>query len=183
MNRKKQASILRSTRNIHRKTGILLFFFFIIVGMTGAFLGWKKHVDVLQYPTKKGISQNAHEWLSMDSIMTISTSEIQAWKGPEYSSEIDKIDVRPDKGIVKIIYKEHYYSLQLDATSGKVLSHEYRASDLMEHLHDGAIVDRLFGIPGEMFKLVYSSILGIALVVFSITGFWLWYGPKRMKRK
>lgn len=181
MNRKKQASVLRTTRSIHRKTGILLFFFFIIVGVTGVFLGWKKYVDVLQYPTQTGISENANEWLPMDSLITIATAEIQAWKGPDYSTEIDKIDVRPDKGIVKFIYKEHYHSLQLDATSGEVLSHEYRTSDLMEHLHDGTFIDRHFGISGGVFKLIYTSILGIALIVFSITGFWLWYGPKLMR--
>jgi hypothetical protein len=24
--------------------------------------------------------------------------------------------------------------------------------------------------------------MGVSLLVFTITGFWLWYGPKRMRR-
>lgn len=181
MNRKKQASILRGTRKIHRQTGIVLFLFFMMIGITGLFLGWKKNVDVLQHPTQKGVSKNAQAWLPMDSLMTIATTELVAWKGEAYSPEIDKIDARPDKGIVKIIFKEHYYSLQLDAQTGKVLSYEYRTSDLIEHLHDGTFVDELLGIPGGIFKLFYTTILGTALLIFSITGFWLWYGPKVMK--
>lgn len=26
-------------------------------------------------------------------------------------------------------------------------------------------------------------ITGVALLLFSVTGFWLWYGPKRMKKR
>jgi hypothetical protein len=30
--------------------------------------------------------------------------------------------------------------------------------------------------------VIYSTIMGVALLIFTITGFWLWYGPKRMKQ-
>ncbi len=84
--------------------------------------------------------------------------------------------------MVKIIFKGHYYSLQLDAETGEVLSHEYRTSDLIEHLHEGTFIDKLFGLPGGIFKLFYTTVLGTAMVVFSVTRFWLWYGPKIMWR-
>ncbi len=32
-------------------------------------------------------------------------------------------------------------------------------------------------------KFLYTTITGIALLLFTVTGFWLWYGPKRIKRK
>ena len=28
----------------------------------------------------------------------------------------------------------------------------------------------------------YTTTMKLALVTFTITGFWLWYGPKRMRR-
>lgn len=34
---------------------------------------------------------------------------------------IDRIDVRPDKGVVKISFKDHYIGLQIDGATGKVL--------------------------------------------------------------
>jgi uncharacterized iron-regulated membrane protein len=35
---------------------------------------------------------------------------------------------------------------------------------------------------GDWIKLIYNTIMGLALILFTVTGFWLWYGPKRMRR-
>jgi uncharacterized iron-regulated membrane protein len=183
MDRREHAAILRTVRYIHRKTGIFLFAVFMIVAITGLLLGWKKNVRILQYPTQKGLSAEVSEWLPMDSLIAIANRELAARSGGELSSKIDKIDARPDKGVVKVLYADHYYSFQIDAVSGQVLSYEFRASDLVEHLHDGTWVDRQLGLPGGIFKLFYTTILGLALLVFTTTGFWMFYGPKRMRRK
>lgn len=182
MDRKKHASILRSTRNIHRKTGIILFQAFFAVAITGLLLGWKKNVDILQQPTAKGSSKDLSEWLPMDSLIVIAAEELKLRNGENVDLELSKVDARPDKGIVKVIYEKHYYSVQLDAVTGKVLSYEYRTSDLIEQLHEGTIVDNYFGLPNGIFKLFYTSVLGLALITFTITGFWLWYGPKVMRK-
>ncbi|MEQ8474656.1 PepSY-associated TM helix domain-containing protein [Fulvivirga sp.] len=183
MDRKKHASILRVTRSIHRKTGIILFVAFFAVAVTGLMLGWKKNVDILQHPTAKGASNDVSKWLPMDSLIEISHRELIARNGDEISLILSKVDARPDRGIVKVIYEEHYNSVQLDAVTGEVLSYEYRTSDLIEHLHEGTIIDNYFGLPNGIFKLFYTSVLGLALITFTITGFWLWYGPKVMRKE
>ncbi len=155
----------------------------MMVGGTGLLLGWKKNVEVLQHPTERGISEKMEEWLPLDSLVHIADKELIARKGMEISSQLDKLDARPDKGMVKIIYKDHYYSVQVDAVTGMVLAFEYRTSDLIEHLHDGTFIDNLFKIPGGIFKLIYTSILSVSLITFATTGFWLWYGPKVMRKK
>jgi len=43
------------------------------------------------------------------------------------------------------------------------------------------MLDHLTGTSGEQIKLVYTSVMGVALLTFTITGFWLWIGPKRMR--
>ncbi|MTI38358.1 PepSY-associated TM helix domain-containing protein [Fulvivirga lutimaris] len=183
MERKKHASILRSTRSIHRKTGIILFVAFFAVAITGLMLGWKKKVDVLQHPTAKGSSKNLSEWLPMDTLVALAHNEMKARNGADISLELSKVDARPDKGIVKVIYENHYNSVQLDAVTGEVLSYEFRTSDLVEHLHEGTIIDNYFGLPNGIFKLFYTTVLGMALMTFTITGFWLWYGPKVMRKR
>lgn len=183
MNRKKHAAVLRYTRKIHRKTGVLLFVFIAVVAITGLLLGWKKNVNGLQKPTQKGISTVVKEWLPMDSLISIANRELIKHKGPDISLDINKVDARPDKGIVKVIYEDHYYSLQVDASNGAVLSFEYRMSDLIEQLHEGTWVDNQLGLPGGVFKLFYTTTIGIALLTFTISGFWLWYGPKVMRKK
>ena len=182
MDRKKHASILRSTRSIHRKTGIILFIAFFAVAITGLMLGWKKNVDVLQHPTAKGSSKILSDWLPMDTLVAIAHYEMKARNGGDISLELSKVDARPDKGIVKVIYEDHYNSVQLDAVTGEVLSYEYRTSDLIEQLHEGTFIDNYLGLPNGIFKLFYTTILGLALITFTVTGFWLWYGPKVMRK-
>ena len=58
---------------------------------------------------------------------------------------------------------------------------ERRRSDFIENIHDGSILDHLTGTSGEQIKLVYTSMMGVALLTFTITGFWLWIGPRRMR--
>lgn len=118
----------------------------------------------------------------MDTLVALAHNEMKARNGANISLELSKVDARPDKGIVKVIYENHYNSVQLDAVTGEVLSYEYRTSDLIEHLHEGTIIDNYFGLPNGIFKLFYTSIMGLALITFTITGFWLWYGPKVMRK-
>ena len=181
--RQQQARVLRVIRKIHRLTGIFLFFFFLIIGLTGLFLGWKKHSGgYLLANTYQGTSTNINNWLPTDSLMRLAKHYILQSNGTETSTEIDRIDIRPDKGIVKFIFKENYNAVQLDASNGRLLHIEKRRADFIEHIHEGTIVDRMFGLQNGQFKLFYTTLMGLALITFSITGFWLWYGPKRMHK-
>ena len=92
------------------------------------------------------------------------------------------IDIRKDKGMVKFVFVDHFLGVQLDGATGRLLHIEQRRSDIIENIHDGSILDYYFQTKGEPIKLAYTSIMGFALLTFTITGFWLWYGPKRMRK-
>ena len=183
MNRQKYATLLRNTRKIHRTTGVVLMVFFLVIAITGLLLGWKKNITAIQAPTERGQATDPSAWLPMDSIISIANAELARLEGERMNPEIDKLDARPGKGIVKVIYAQHYHSFQIDAASGEVLSVEVRNSDLVEHLHDGTWVDNALGNPNGIFKLVYTTIMGTALMLFVFSGFVLWYGPKAMRRQ
>jgi hypothetical protein len=85
--------------------------------------------------------------------------------------------------MVKFIFAENFWGIQLDGATGQLLHIERRRSDFIEKIHDGSILDDYFKIGNGIIKLVYTTVMGLALLLFTITGFWLWYGPKRMKRK
>lgn len=180
-NRKRQAALLRQARKIHRLTGALLFVFFFIIGLTGLLLGWKKQTGLLP-PSQKGVSTRPADWLPIDSLRHRADAYLLDSIANDLSTEIDRIDIRPDKGMVKFVYKQHYWGLQLDCTTGRVLQVDRRASDFLEQIHDGSIVDLNLRTGGDWFKLLYTSVMGVALLLFTITGFWLWYGPKRMRK-
>jgi uncharacterized iron-regulated membrane protein len=181
--RNKQAKVLRVFRKIHRWTGALLFVFFFILAVTGLLLGWKKNSGgLLLAKTHEGSSNNLGDWLSLDSLHRIACKVLHDSVSTDLSLNIDRIDVRKEKGTVKFVFAEHYWGIQLDGATGRLLHIERRVSDFIENVHDGVIVDKYFNTKGEIYKLIYTSIIGCALLLFTITGFWLWYGPKQMRK-
>ena len=179
----RQAGVLRSFRSVHRKFGIALFAFFFIVGVTGLLLGWKKHSGgIIQAKSQQGTSADFSKWLSLQELNDIAEQVLKDSLGQDFSAEVDRIDIRKDKGIVKFNYLNHFSEIQLDGASGKVLSVNHRRSDFIEKIHDGSILDFYLKTSDGQIKLFYTSLMGLGLIVFTITGFWLWYGPKRMRK-
>jgi uncharacterized iron-regulated membrane protein len=179
---KRQAKILRATRKIHRALGAFLFVFFFIVAVSGLLLGWKKHTGGVILPKSyAGKSTNPQDWLPVHVLQEKAHRIAREQISPDLSLELDRIDIRPDKGMVKFVYIDDYWGIQLDCTTGELLHIERRRSDFIENIHDGSILDYVFGIDGGWLKLIYTSITGFALLTFTITGFWLWFGPKRMR--
>ena len=119
----------------------------------------------------------------MDSLYNNAIRFLHESVSPDLSTEVDRIDVRKKQGIVKFTFLDHFWGLQIDAATGELLQIEVRRSDFIESIHDGSILDNYLGTSDGQIKLVYTSITGLALLTFTITGFWLWYGPKRMRRR
>ena len=81
-------------------------------------------------------------------------------------------------------WKKHSGGLILpESYTGELLHIENRRSDFIENIHEGSILDKYFDTSNEQIKLAYTSIMGLSLLTFTVTGFWLWYGPKRMRKK
>ncbi len=181
---KKQARVLHTFKKIHRTTGIMLFVFFFIVSATGLLLGWKKNSEGTILPKSYvGTSTELKKWLSIDSLHNIACKTLHDSVSPGLSLNLDRIDIRKSKGMIKFVFTDHYWEVQLDGANGAVLNIGQRRSDIIENIHDGSILDHYFKTKGEPIKVVYTSIMGLALLTFTITGIWLWYAPKRIKRE
>ena len=174
---KKQAYVksLRRYRVFHRYFGITLAIFLFISAITGFLLGWKKDVDLIQPPTQKGVSKDMKTWKPMHEIATLAeTAFYKEYPEQVDNNKINKMDARPSKGIVKVLFKKGYWEVQIDATSGEIKSISQRHSDWIESIHDGSIIS-------DWFKLISMNLLGIGLSILTLTGFWLWYGPKLIR--
>ena len=181
--RKLQAKILRLFRKIHRVTGATLFLFFAIIAITGILLGWKNVSNGAILPiSQTGTSKNLSEWISIDQLHKKAITVLQDSISNTISLELSRIDIRKEKGMVKFIFEDHLWEVQLDGATGNLLQLQKRHSDFFENLHDGTILDKAFGT-NKLFKVLYTSIMGLALMLFTVTGFWLWYGPKKLKKK
>ncbi|GAA4457155.1 hypothetical protein GCM10023189_27430 [Nibrella saemangeumensis] len=180
--RQGQAKLLRSFRKIHRTTGALLFVFFFFISVSGLLLGWKKHSGGLILPKSyTGTSTDLKDWLPLDSLHQNACRILHDSVAADLSLDLERIDVRKDKGMVKFVFADHFWGIQLDGATGQLLHIEQRRSDYIEKIHDGSVLDFYLGTSDGQIKLVYTTIMGIALLIFTITGFWLWYGPKRMR--
>lgn len=179
--RKKQAKILRDFRKIHRYSGISLFVFFFVISITGLLLGWKKDSKELLLPnTYQGTSSSLKDWKSIDFLHQKVTDYVVKNTADQTSYIVDRIDVRKEKGIAKFIFTNRY-EVQIDGATGKILNFQKRHSDVIENIHDGSIIDIYFNLNGTPVKLIYTTVMSLALFIFTVTGFWLWYGPKRMR--
>jgi len=181
---KEIARSTRTYRKIHKWLGFFLFVFFFIISVTGLLLGWKKHSGGIILPkTENGISNNLKTWLSYDSLNTLAIHTLRDSLPGDRSTILDRIDARPEKGIVKFIFKDHYTEIQLDATTGKVLSVNQRTSDIIEQIHDGSILDFSFSTSNGQIKLGYTTTTGLSLLFLTITGFFLWLNPIRIRNQ
>lgn len=166
---------LRRYRRYHRILGISLAVLLLISATTGILLALKKNVALIQPPTQKGISKQLDNWKPVAELASLAQKAFYTQFPEQEGNPIDRIDVRPAKGIAKVLFEKGWWEVQIDGTSGKILSIAKRHSDWIEALHDGSIIS-------DSFKLVSMNFIGWGVLIMIFTGLWLWYGPKRIRQ-
>ena len=159
------------TRKLHRWGAIITAIPLLIVIVSGLLLQLKKEIAWIQPATMRGDSSElALSWQEiLDAAKTAKSTDVSDWQ------DIDRLDVRPAKGLIKIRCKNGW-ELQLDSKSGEILSSAYRRSDLIESLHDGSFFS-------DAAKLWLFLPNGIVLLSLWLTGAWLWYMPFAARSK
>ena len=143
---------------------------FLIVIITGLLLQLKKEVEWIQPNTE----EVAIDTLSIrfSDILSISQGVLEAqikdW------SDIDRLDVRPDKGIVKVRAKNRW-EIQIDLERGTILKTAYRRSDIIEQLHDGS----WFHDAAKLWVFLPS---GVIVLILWLSGMYLFFVPILFKR-
>lgn len=170
----KIAASLRKYRQWHRWIGISIAIFILLSSITGVLLAWKKDIAVLQPPNQSSTGAGASEWLPINDISERAKEALLAHTRLKAAS-IDRMDVRPAKGIVKVNFEQGYWEVQVDGYSGEILSIARRHSDWIEQIHDGSIVN-------DLFKLLSMHMLGIGLLILTASGIWLWFGPQKIRK-
>lgn len=171
----------RDFRKIHRWGAILIALPFLIVLISGLFLQVKKEFSWIQPETQTGSIAYQNPGISFEQILEISKSDdkanINSWE------DVDRLDVRPDDGIVKVRSTKKW-ELQIDLGNGEILSSMKRRSGIIESLHDGSWFH-------DQAKLWIFLPSGVIVTILWITGIYLFFLPyfakrqnrKRMKRR
>lgn len=155
--------------------------FIAIISISGLLLALKDPFS-LREQTKETITPTTElsNLISLARIDSISRDYVV--RVLDKSPVIDRIDFRPDKGIAKVLFKEHFTEIQIDGYSAEIISVSTRYDHLIEKIHDGSIIDFLIG-KTNLAKYTYSTLLAIALLTMSISGLIIWYLPKRIRRQ
>ncbi len=155
--------------------GLVLVAFLTISAATGIFLAWKKKVAAIQPPTLNGQADELSDWRPIAELAEVATMAFHKAHPNHSNTGIDRMDLRPSKGIVKVLFEKGWWEVQVDGATAEVLSIKRRNSDWIEQIHDGSIIS-------DGFKLVSMNILGVGLLVMIFTGWYLWYGPRKYRR-
>lgn len=175
---RKLAQRARLYRRLHKYIAIPMVLFMFLLGVSGLLLTWKSELQLK--PSSQITTEPSSQLMSLQDIHD---TAIHFADSLHISSEISRIDYRPQKGIAKIRFETHFTEIQIDCYSGKLLSSNQRNDHIIEMLHDGSIVDYLIGSSSENTKLIYSSITALSLILLSFSGFWMWLKPKQIKRR
>lgn len=175
MNLESIVGSLRNFRKWHRLIGIGIAIFLLVSAVTGFLLGWKKDFDWIQPPTQKGETKNLADWKPLNELADLATLHFHQKFPTQTNNKIDRIDVRPAKGIAKVLFEKGYWEVQIDGKTGEIRSTARRHSDWIEQLHDGSLIS-------DGFKLFSMNFLGIGATIMVISGFWLWLGPIKFRQ-
>ncbi|MDB2576227.1 PepSY domain-containing protein [Planctomycetota bacterium] len=158
-------------RRLHRVGALVSALPVLVVVVSGLFLQLKKDWSFVQPPTVNGSTAGLEvDW---DTILAGAASVEEA--GIKTWDDVDRLDVRPGKGMLKVRGKNRW-EVQLDAASGEVLQASYRRSDLIESIHDGSFF-------AESVKLWVFLPAAIILLGLWISGVYLWLLPHLVRRR
>lgn len=161
------------SRKIHHWAAIIIALPFGMILCTGMLLLLKNEFSWIQPPTTIGVSTTPS--ISFEQILTAAKkapdANIHDWK------DIDRLDVRPQKGIIKVRSK-NLWEIQIDASNGEIKQVMRYNSSLIAKIHNGTWLH-----PKAKLWLILPC--AIILLTMLITGMCLFFISLicRVKRK
>ena len=159
------------TRKAHYWASLAMLLPALVIIGSGVVLQLKKDVHWIQPETQRGADNPPQ--ISFDEVpqaaRSVPEAEIQNWE------DIDRLDVRPDRGMLKI-RSNNRWEIQIDTASAEVLQVAYRRSDLIETIHDGSWFH-------DNIKLWIFFPTAIVLFFMWLTGVYLFVIPLLAKKR
>lgn len=158
-------------RRLHRWGAVAIALPFLLILVTGGLLQVKKQVAWVQPPelrTDARVPTVAYDVL-LAQAMAVPEAGITGW------ADVDRVDVRPGKGMLKLIAKNNW-ELQMDITTGEVLQVAFRRSDVIESLHDMSWFH-------DSAKLWVGVPVALIVLALWLTGAYMWLVHLKGKRR
>ncbi|QDV05503.1 hypothetical protein Poly30_10010 [Planctomycetes bacterium Poly30] len=169
--RSRKSRAPKRNRQLHRIGAIIAAVPLLVVIASGIFLQLKKDWAWIQPATMRGSTKELR--LSWDEVLAAAASVPEA--GIRSWNDIDRLDVRPSRGMLKVQAKNSW-EVQIDTASGEVLQSSYRRSDVIEAIHDGS----WFAGWAKLWVFLPAALILLGLW---FTGMYLWALPHMIKRR
>jgi hypothetical protein len=164
-----------ANRKIHHWTSFAAAVPLLVIIASGILLQTKKQWDWVQPPEQRGTGTAP----AIDFVRILETLKATPALGVSGWDDVDRLDVRPGRGVAKVTLKSRWEA-QIDLGTGQLLQTAYRRSDLIESIHDGSF------LAGDWTRLGLFLPAGIVLLVLWLSGLWMvWVqfaGKRRRKR-
>ncbi len=169
--------LARSAYYLHLWCGVLTTVVLLAISVTGILLNHKRGLglmpDVEHEPTGSFGASLPLAHLATAALRAAPAEARGTWTpgDPGYLALIDRMDVRPRDGYVKVRLRDKASTeMTVDLATGQVLHVGRRGDVFLEKLHSG----EAFGARW----VLLSDIAAVGLVIVLVTGYWLWLVPK-----
>lgn len=155
----------------HLWLGVIIAFLVITIAVTGIMLNHKRVFGFMPGTDVKQPAAFASS-LPLPELALLAGAAV----APEVAaSGIDRMDVRPDKGVIKVRFNDTSITeVTLALHDGTVLVTGLRNDSFIEQLHSGDV----FGSEGYLL----SDLAAGALILLLLSGFWMWLYPHTKAR-
>ena len=160
-------------RQVHYWLSLAVFVPAGIILAAGIFLMLKKEIEWIQPGTARGVVEAQMPEASFEQMLSAARKYPEA--GIDQWSDIDRIDLRVDRGIAKLRANSGW-EVQVDTKTAEVVHVAYRRSDFIESIHDGSFIS-------DEVKLYVFLPTGLLLIVMWGTGAYLFLIPRMAKAK
>lgn len=151
----------------HLWLGVPASVFLVVMALTGIFLNHKKALGLMPAVSREA-SADVGRALPLSALARAASGAVP----PEVTAPgIDRMDVRPSDGLVKIRFGDSRITeVMVDLHSGEILHVGERNDQFLESIHTG-------GAFGDSWVLL-SDGAAVVILLMVVSGYWLWLYPK-----
>ncbi|MDO7488510.1 PepSY domain-containing protein [Peribacillus sp. NPDC096622] len=150
------------SRKVHKWAGLILSVFFMFIAVTGLLLVYMIPLGVAD-ELRTGKEASPSQSIPMDKVVSIATS--QGLPGVTSVEDIFRIEYRPSANVYQIRFNNSQ-GVQIDASTGKVLSTNPDYSTFLITLHDGSFF-------GNWYRYSALTFAGLSLILLSFSGYYM----------
>jgi uncharacterized iron-regulated membrane protein len=164
----------KGVRNLHKWAGLVACLFLMVISFSGFFLAIKGKVDWMRPKTQMGSAYVlASELVPVGLVME--TAFLAGYAEMKSIEDIDRMEFHAEDRIWKVLSKDGYREVQIDAVSGEVLSKGQRNDQLFEDIHDMSFFAKFWhewGLPVVGFLLFWLSLSGVIMFFVPVYRRW-----------